>query len=109
MRNWLVWWRRLREQAAWRERYARHLRSDVWARLRRAALQRAGWRCTWVTRTGRRCTATTNLEVHHLHYRTFERETLQDVQVLCHRHHQIADRQRASANAPRVQRRRRAA
>ncbi|MEI8165505.1 MAG: hypothetical protein WCG26_03965 [Chloroflexales bacterium] len=80
-----------------RAAYEAHLRSDAWAELRRRALARATGRCEWVTRTGNRCTCTKRLEVHHLHYRSFGHEALTDVQVLCQRHHAIADRRRRAA------------
>lgn len=88
-----------------RLRYKVHLDSEYWRKLRRQALKRAQNRCEWITRTGRRCTATNRLEVHHLHYRTFGREQLEDVQVLCPRHHAIADRRRAEATQKRRKRR----
>lgn len=101
------WWRRwldARERARWaqerRAAYERHLRSDAWRALRARALARAGHRCEWVMergpRRGRRCGCEAGLEVHHLHYRTFGREALEDVQVLCPAHHEIADRRRAA-------------
>lgn len=95
---------RQEHEDARRAAYERHLHSDYWRQLRRRALARAQQRCEWMTRTGNRCTCTRELQVHHLHYDTFGHERLADVQVLCVRHHEIADRRRKQEMQQRVRR-----
>ena len=84
-RSWRAYRARRRRAA-----YVAYLRSPQWRVLRLGALKRAGWRCE-------RCPETQGLSVHHLHYRTFKRERLSDVQVLCRDCHKQADRERRQA------------
>jgi 5-methylcytosine-specific restriction endonuclease McrA len=75
------------------DEYVAYLRSEAWARIRREVLERAGHRCEcWLDGQRRACGETSGLEVHHKHYRVFfGREAPGDLQVLCPRHHRIAD------------------
>jgi hypothetical protein len=63
--------------------------------LRDEALRRAGHRCEWrdeddrMKGAGGRCRQTLGLQLHHVHYGTVGRETLQDVRVLCDYHHRV--------------------
>lgn len=63
-----------------RKRYKKYLSSATWRRIRKAALERAGYRCE-------KCGAERDdvrLEVHHLSYaRCPGRELPEDLQVLC--------------------------
>jgi 5-methylcytosine-specific restriction endonuclease McrA len=67
--------------------YAEYLQSDLWARVRTAALRRAGYRCS-------ACGASRNLEVHHRTYERLGGEAWADLVVLCHGCHLAADRRR---------------
>lgn len=61
----------------WRRyRYRRYLRSPHWQALRKQVLRRAGWRCECCGRRG-------PLDVHHLTYERFGRESMGDLQALC--------------------------
>lgn len=61
----------------WRRyRYQRYLRSERWRVLRKQVLRRAGWRCECCGRRG-------PLDVHHLTYERFGRESMGDLQALC--------------------------
>lgn len=61
--------------------------------LRPRALDRAGYRCEHRARLLRlRCPARGRLEVHHLTYKNFPKEQLDDLQVLCRLHHARAGR-----------------
>jgi 5-methylcytosine-specific restriction endonuclease McrA len=84
-------------------RYKAHLRSPEWARIRRAALERAGYRCAFcglskakLRRLGR------HLEVHHNDYANLGNERPEDLTVLCAGGrggcHALADAQRRAAN-----------
>jgi hypothetical protein len=95
------------------EEYIAYLDSPEWAATRTAALERAGHRCefavtwwdtaqengetVWTKEHRSQCPATTGLEVHHRHYRTLGNEAWGDLVVLCHEHHENADRRRQSA------------
>jgi 5-methylcytosine-specific restriction endonuclease McrA len=62
--------------------YREYLRSDVWKRLRREALERDGRRC-------RLCNAAGNLQVHHRYYpETLGTETCDALTTLCRRCHE---------------------
>jgi hypothetical protein len=69
--------------------YDEYLRSDWWQEIRLHALDQAGWRCEYHEwrRTGRRCGATEQLDVHHLTYARIGDEDLDELIVLCRRHH----------------------
>lgn len=56
--------------------YSAYLRSDAWQERRKAALKRAGNRCTL-------CAATDNLQVHHNSYKNLGNELPEDLTVLC--------------------------
>ena len=65
-----------------RRLYRRVLASGRWARVKRDVIARAGGRCERCGRDfGRRWRARPT--VHHLHYRTLGRESLDDVEALC--------------------------
>lgn len=61
--------------------YEQYLRTVHWSCVRHRALKAAEWRC-------QECGARYGLEVHHLHYDTIGRETLDDVAVLCEECHE---------------------
>ena len=66
----------------WRRVYRRVLASGRWARIRRDAIARAGGRCERCGRQfGRRWRA--RATVHHRHYGSLGRESLDDVEALC--------------------------
>ena len=79
----------------WAERYAKHLKSQYWAELKRKVVKRRGKVCE-------RCkNADCSLDLHHMHYRTFGKERQKDVQLLCRECHKIEDmcrKQRGDAN-----------
>ena len=58
------------------QRYLEYLDSPEWWRLRKLALQRAGYQCE-------RCAARTMLNVHHRTYQRLGAEYLNDLEVLC--------------------------
>lgn len=66
---------------------------------RQAALERAGGRCEYPqARIGMRlddlpirCTATENLECHHVHYQRAGNENPDDFLVLCKEHHHLIE------------------
>ena len=68
-----------------------YYQSEEWKIVRAFALQRSGNRCEW-------CGASGVLEVHHLTYDNLYSEKPEDLQVLCKKHHKIADRKRAREN-----------
>jgi 5-methylcytosine-specific restriction endonuclease McrA len=67
--------------------YVAYLNSHRWSDFRKLAIANAGNRCE-------RCRDLAFLEVHHKHYLTLGRETFDDVEVLCHSCHRIADEER---------------
>ena len=77
-----------------------HYQSEYWQNLRSAARARANGQCERQVPVGddpdggsryERCDATTNLQLHHLHYNTFGQETLADVLLVCDRCHKILE------------------
>jgi 5-methylcytosine-specific restriction endonuclease McrA len=70
-----------------RKQYLRYLNSDKWAKTRRRALERAGFRCA-------KCQRSKRLHVHHLTYARFGNENDEDLQVLCERCHRALHRDR---------------
>ncbi len=89
--------------------YKAHLRSPEWRAIRRAALERAGFRCEFCNRAkapGR------PLQVHHRTYERLGHELPGDLTVLCGGRggcHAAADRQRrlAAGRRPKTKRKRR--
>jgi hypothetical protein len=72
------------------EKYQEYISSAKWKRLRLAKIDSVGGRCE-------RCGVSKfvePLEVHHLHYRTFKKERLEDLQALCNKCHEFADAER---------------
>ncbi len=72
------------------EKYKDYIASPKWKRLRDKKIEAVGGVCE-------RCGISkfsVTLEVHHLHYRTFTKERLEDLQVLCHDCHGFADAER---------------
>jgi 5-methylcytosine-specific restriction endonuclease McrA len=67
--------------------YREYLRTDVWKRLRREALERDGRRC-------RLCNGTDTLQVHHRYYpERLGTETADALTTLCRRcHEEVAHR-----------------
>jgi hypothetical protein len=70
--------------------YPQYLQSDWWQQVRAARLDLVGRRCEWHDWRGRRCPATTGLNVHHVTYRRLGDEDLDDVVVFCSDHHRAA-------------------
>lgn len=73
------------------ERYSRYIKSARWRRKRCRALKRAGNRCEYMDSAGKRCTAQTRLHTHHLTYKHFGKEPGEDLQILCEKHHAVAE------------------
>lgn len=79
--------------------YKAFMLSPEWKAIRKAALQRAGFRCEELTPTRipgtisvTRCPMTTTLTVHHKSYARFGgRELPKDLQVLCRAHHDATE------------------
>lgn len=64
------------KSASSKERYAAYLRSPTWERKRDAVLQRARFRCE-------QCGMPGQLSVHHIRYRRWGTEPLEELQALC--------------------------
>lgn len=62
--------------------YHEYIVSPEWKKIRISALKESGFQCSI-------CKSPDNLHVHHKHYRTLGRETLEDLQVLCQDCHAI--------------------
>lgn len=75
--------------------YAQYIRSAEWRKLCRLVKERARNRCERY-RADDVCQG--RLSVHHLTYDRFKRERLSDLQLLCARHHVMADREREEQN-----------
>src|SRR5262249_39793951 len=71
--------------------YAQYIRSPEWRKLCKLVKERAGNRCER-TEPGMFCPG--RLEVHHLTYDRFKNEKLTDLELLCDRHHAMADSKR---------------
>ena len=78
--------------------YTRYLQTADWQNRRARRLKVAGCRCEFRPIVderghheclGERCTATTDLQVHHLHYRSLGVEADRDLEVLCRFHHLV--------------------
>jgi hypothetical protein len=79
-----------KEEKTFKENYLEYIAGAKWKRLRDAKIKAVGGVCE-------RCGISkfsTTLEVHHLHYKTFKRERLEDLQVLCRKCHEFADIER---------------
>ena len=79
-----------KEEKTFKEKYVDYISSSKWKRLRDTKIESVGSVCE-------RCGISKfseRLEVHHLHYRTFKQERLEDLQVLCHKCHEFADVER---------------
>jgi hypothetical protein len=77
-------------EKTFKEKYLDYIASSQWKRLRDAKIEATGGVCE-------RCGISkfsARLEVHHLHYRTFKKERLEDLQVLCPNCHEFADVER---------------
>lgn len=73
-----------------KEQYQDYISSPKWRRLRDAKIESVGGVCE-------RCGISkfsARLEVHHLHYRTFQKEKPADLQALCPECHAFADMER---------------
>lgn len=85
------------------EQYKAHLRSPEWARIRKAALKRAGYRCQFCGLSLKKLRLIgRHLQVHHNTYENLGHEKPEDLTVLCSGTrgscHTIADQQRRAAN-----------
>jgi 5-methylcytosine-specific restriction endonuclease McrA len=67
---------RRRARAAFFKAHARNRKTKRYARLRARRLKIAGYRCET-------CRSTQRLQLHHLHYDTLGRETVESVRILC--------------------------
>lgn len=78
------------KQAKKLAQYQAFMRSPEWKAIRKAALERAGFRCEAYDATKQwRCSETTTLQVHHVRYSRFGgRELPRDLMVCCKRHHE---------------------
>jgi hypothetical protein len=63
------------------DKYKEYLLSNEWKEFRKKALEHHGKKCS-------KCDRTKNLQIHHLHYRNIFHEQLEDVIVLCRKHHE---------------------
>lgn len=105
-------------QAKRRAEYAGYLKSPQWKALRAEAMERAGNRCEHrddmavnsvfgtvpsLFSLRIRCRETDRLQVHHTRYpRVLGTESIDTLQVLCARHHDLAESQKFwKAPAPR--------
>ena len=76
--------------------YAAYLKTEHWQTMRRLALDAAEGRCQV-------CNGTEQCDVHHRSYDNIGREKLNDLCVLCRKHHGMAhDIAEASAGVPEV-------
>ena len=71
--------------------YEKHIKSAQWRNTREQMFKLRGKKCE-------QCDATIDLELHHKTYERFGREGPKDLQILCKRHHKIADRKREEDN-----------
>lgn len=78
-----------------REQWAAHYKSDRWVSLRTLARVQLLYRCADCGRS-----RGVKLHLHHKHYLTFGRETVDDLEWLCSRCHRRRHR-RSSAGRPR--------
>ena len=85
-------------RARWLRLHTVYLETEQWQRLRRAVLDRSGGLCE---RCGRRAR-----EVHHLTYRHWHRERLDELQALCWPCHRRAHGLRPMKLAQAIERRR---
>lgn len=69
------------------EEYRQYMQSDEWKWIRGQKLRSCHYRCE-------RCGRRRWLNVHHRHYRTFGREGMEDLEVVCQECHKTADAER---------------
>jgi hypothetical protein len=75
-----------------RQAYQHHINSSAWKKLCKEVRSRAHYMCE-------RCGGfSVRLEIHHISYERFRNELLTDLQALCKRCHEVADRERIAAN-----------
>jgi hypothetical protein len=80
--------------------YSAYLKSPHWRTRRLTRMVMADGQCEFqpyderTQRWGERCSASKNLEVHHLHYRTLGEEADDDLEVLCRIHHLMREAQK---------------
>jgi HNH endonuclease len=72
----------------WQAKYDRHIRSLKWRNMKQDMLRLRGGRCE-------RCGHQHSLELHHKNYERLGRELIADLELLCKRCHETADRERA--------------
>lgn len=80
--------------AKMKQDYDRYIRSTEWKNKRKAFIKLKNGKCE-------RCGCSRNLQVHHIHYRTFGKERVKDVEVLCFGCHEKADQERKRREAKR--------
>jgi 5-methylcytosine-specific restriction endonuclease McrA len=81
----------------WRARYEEHLRSAQWKNMKRDMIRLRGAACE-------RCGFGGTLELHHKTYQRLGSEWIEDLELLCHDCHLIADQERAADAAARSDR-----
>ncbi len=95
--EWTARLQRAKSRSNWDKEYSAYLRSDIWRGIRAQALQKANNKCE-------RCGAiNVKLDVHHRTYQNaggFEKPD--ELQVLCYRCHNKADRRREEETSIRI-------
>lgn len=61
--------------------YHEYLKSPEWKEFRKKAFAHYGRKCS-------KCPATKTLQIHHLHYNNIFHELIEDVIVVCKKHHE---------------------
>jgi hypothetical protein len=72
----------------WQSKYNAHVRSTKWRNMKADMKRLRGDRCE-------RCGYQHGLELHHKNYERVGRELTSDLELLCKRSHEEADRERA--------------
>ena len=78
------------EETTFEQDYQKYIGSAAWKRLRDAKIKQVSGRCEKCNKSK----WSVRLEVHHLDYKHFKQERLEDLQVLCPNCHSGADQER---------------
>jgi hypothetical protein len=81
---------------AWQARYTAAVRGTRWRNMKQDMIRLRGGRCE-------RCGYQHGLELHHRNYDRLGRELISDLELVCHRCHQEADRERARQGQARTE------